>query len=303
MTELSPSSRPDPLDPPDAPERGAARFEAAADAVVAGDLQALAHALHADPALVHARSPREHHATLLHYVAANGVEAERQRTPPNALDVARLLLDAGAEPNALADAYGTRCTPLELLVSSVHPHVAGVQTALAELLVERGASLATDGTRGRSAVRTALVSGYAHTARALAVHAGRPTELAVAAGLGMLGDVARLLPASDETERQEALVLACMHGHARIVQLLLDVGADPNRYGPEGVHAHSTPLHQAAWGGRLDVVRLLVERGARLDLRDRLYDGTPLDWAEHGQRTAIAEYLRGRGSTEPASAG
>jgi peptide-methionine (S)-S-oxide reductase len=94
-----------------------------------------------------------------------------------------------------------------------------------------------------------------------------------------------------------------MHGHPRILQLLLDVGADPNRYNPEGVHAHSTPLHQAAWSDRLDVVRLLVERGARLDLRDRTYDGTPLDWAEHGQRVAIAEYLRERGTAAPASAG
>jgi ankyrin repeat protein len=299
MTEPSPPPSSEPLD---TPER-AARFEAAADAVVAGDLHALALALRADPALVRARSTREHRATLLHYVAANGVEADRQRTPPNVLDVARLLLDAGAEPNALADAYGTRCTTLELLVSSVHPHEAGMQTALAELLVERGASLAVEGAPGRSVVRTALVFGYTHTARALAVHAGRPTELAVAAGLGLLGDVARLLPAADETERQTALVLACTHGHPRIVQLLLDVGADPNRYNPEGVHAHSTPLHQAAWSDRLDVVRLLVERGARLDLRDRTYDGTPLDWAEHGQRVAIAEYLRERGTAAPASAG
>jgi hypothetical protein len=39
------------------------------------------------------------------------------------------------------------------------------------------------------------------------------------------------------------------------------------------------------------VVRLLVERGARLDIRDTVYDGTPLDWANYGQKTAIAESL------------
>jgi ankyrin repeat protein len=43
-------------------------------------------------------------------------------------------------------------------------------------------------------------------------------------------------------------------------------------------------------------VRLLVERGARLDIRDTVYDATPLDWAVHGGRTATAEYLRGRGA-------
>jgi hypothetical protein len=47
------------------------------------------------------------------------------------------------------------------------------------------------------------------------------------------------------------------------------------------------------WSDRFDVVQLLAERGARLDVRDRLHDGTPLDWAEHGSRTGIADYLRG----------
>jgi hypothetical protein len=28
----------------------------------------------------------------------------------------------------------------------------------------------------------------------------------------------------------------------------------------------------------------LVEAGAKLDARDKVYDGTPLDWAEHMQK-------------------
>ena len=68
------------------------RFEAAVDAVVDGDAAALRSLLtqHAD--LMRARSTRRtcfdppvHAATLLHYVAANGVENHRQRTPGNAL--------------------------------------------------------------------------------------------------------------------------------------------------------------------------------------------------------------------------
>jgi len=52
--------------------------------------------------LIRARSLREHRCTLLHYAAANGVEAERQRTPPNAPAVAQLLLARGADPDAFA---------------------------------------------------------------------------------------------------------------------------------------------------------------------------------------------------------
>jgi ankyrin repeat protein len=55
-------------------------------------------------------------------------------------------------------------------------------------------------------------------------------------------------------------------------------------------------LHHAAWAGHDDVVRLLVESGARLDIRDTLYNGTPLGWARHAKKDALAEYLAERGA-------
>jgi hypothetical protein len=73
-------------------------FESAADAVAGGDVATLRSLLAADPRLIRARSAREHHATLLHYVAANGVEDERQRTPANAVEVAKTLLESGGAP-------------------------------------------------------------------------------------------------------------------------------------------------------------------------------------------------------------
>jgi hypothetical protein len=278
------------------------RFETAADAMIDGDRAVLEALLREDPALVGARSARRHGATLLHYVAANGVEGWRQRTPRNVLDIARLLLDAGADPNALAFMYDAQCTTLGMLVSSSPPAEAGLQLPLAELLVDRGATLDAPGSPWNAAVLTALVFGFLDTARALAVRAGRSRDIAVAAGLGLLGETARLLPSADPERQRAALTLACMHGHTRVVQLLLDAGVDPSQYNPAGMHAHSTPLHQAVWSNRETVVHLLVERGARLDMRDLVYEGTPLDWAVHGQRSEIAEYLRDRGRPAPAVA-
>ena len=81
-------------------------------------------------------------------------------------------------------------------------------------------------------------------------------------------------------------------GHVDIVKLLLELGADPNRFNPQGAHSHSTPLHQAALAGHGDTVRLLVEHGARLDIKDILWNGTPADWADHGGHPEIAAYLR-----------
>ena len=79
-----------------------AEFEVAADAVVDGDLPKLESLLIRNPALAHARSGREHRATLLYYLAANGVEDFRQRSPANAPEIARLLLDSGAEVETVA---------------------------------------------------------------------------------------------------------------------------------------------------------------------------------------------------------
>lgn len=277
-----------------ASEGPVATFETAVEAVVFGDIEALRALLRAQPDLVHTRSTRQHHATLLHYVAANGVEGSRQRTPPNIVEIASLLLNAGAEPDALADMYEQRCTTMSMLVSSGHPAKAGFQIPLAETLLDHGAALVGPGTAWQSAVLTALTFGFLETAEAL-VRRGAPLDhVAAAAGLGRVEETARLLLAADGEAKRAALALAAAHGQARVVQLLLAAGVDPNRYNPDGYHSHSTPLHQAVWADHRQVVQILVERGARLDLRDHVYDGTPLDWAVYGGRQAIAEYLRGQ---------
>jgi hypothetical protein len=77
-------------------EGSVARFERAVDAVVSGDAPLLRNVLDEHDDLVRARSTRRHHATLLHYVAANGVEGMRQKTPANAVEIAEMLLAAGA---------------------------------------------------------------------------------------------------------------------------------------------------------------------------------------------------------------
>jgi hypothetical protein len=221
-----------------------ARFERAVESVVHGDAAALRRMIEQQPELIRARSARRHHATLLHYVAANGVEGERQKTPSNAVEIATILLDAGAEPDALADMYEHKCTTMSMLVSSCHPNNAGLQIALAETLLDHGAALEGPGTEWQSAVMTALMFGYTKTAGALA-RRGAKLTLVSAAGLGRTDDVARLLPTADAQSRHAALALAAQHGHADVVRLFLDVGEDPSRYNPKGFHSHSTPLHQA----------------------------------------------------------
>jgi len=201
--------------------------------------------------------------------------------------------------DALADMYGGRYTTMSMLVSSCHPAKAGVQVALVETLVDFGAAVEASGSpKWGSPLMTALAFGYQSAAEALVRRGARVDNLAVAAGLGRLADAEQLLPSADPESRHRALALAAQHGHVEIVRLLLDSGEDPSRYNPDGNHPHSTPLHQAIWAGHDAVVRLLVERGARLDMKDTVYQGTPLGWAIYGGKTEIEKYLRAQGATQ-----
>lgn len=271
------------------------QFEEAVDWVVMGELNSLSALLDKNSELVRLRSTRRHHATLLHYIAANGVEQYRQRTPPTAVEIAKLLLNCGAEVDALGDMYDVKCTTMSLLLSSCHPANAGLQVALAETLLDYGAAMIGPGEKWKSSVMTALTFGYLSAAQAL-VRRGAPIEdISAAAGVGLLAETKQLYPAASALERQSALALAAQLGQTEIVAFLLEQGEDPNRFNPHGMHDHATPLHHAAGAGHLNVVRLLVERGARLDLCDKIYSSTPLGWAEHCGQPEVAAYLRRRG--------
>ena len=274
------------------------QFESAVEAIITGNLAALESLLAESPELVRARSTRMHRGTLLHYIAANGVEDYRQKTPGNSVEIATTLLKAGSEVDALADMYGGQYTTMSMLVSSCHPAKAGVQVALVETLLDFGAAVEARGSdKWGSPLMTALAFGYLSAAEALVKRGARVDNLAAMAGLGQRDDVARMLAMADAESRHRALALAAQHGHTEIVRRLLDAGEDPNRYNPDGNHSHSTPLHQAALAGHDAVVRLLVERGARLDMKDKIYQATPLGWAVHGGQTGIETYLRAHAAT------
>jgi ankyrin repeat protein len=280
------------------------RFESAVEGVINGDEASLASLVGAYPGIVRARStrvtkfdPPRHRATLLHYIAANGVEGYRQQSPANAVAIARTLLEAGAEVDALADMYGGQCTTMSMLVSSTPPAKAGVQVPLVDVLVDFGASLeATGAGAWTSPLMTALAFGFLDAAEALVRRGARVDHLAAAAGVGRVDEARRFLAAATSEERHRALALAAQNGRADIVAMLLDAGEDPNRYNPKGNHAHSTPLHQAVAGGHDAVVQVLIQRGARLDIKDTIYHGTPLGWAVYCGQPAIADRLRARGA-------
>jgi len=118
----------------------------AADAIVAGDLKALKRLLREEPELARARSTRGQEAPLIHYVAANGIEDFRQKTPKNIVEITRVLVASGAEVDAITQAYGGASTALGLAATSYHPAKAGVQLDLLDELLNAGACV--DGAPG-----------------------------------------------------------------------------------------------------------------------------------------------------------
>ena len=189
------------------------QFETAVEAVINGDATTLNALLLANPELVRARStrvtnfdPPVHRATLLHYVAANGVEDYREKTPKNAVEVAVILLRGGAEVDALADMYGGQCTAMSMLVSSTPPAEAGVQIALIETFLDFGAAIEGRGSgQWVSPLMTALVFGFSSAAETLVQRGARVDGIAAAAGLGRLADADRLLTSATSEDRHHAL--------------------------------------------------------------------------------------------------
>jgi hypothetical protein len=271
------------------------KFESAVDAVVAGDTATLERMLRETPELIRARSTRRHRSTLLLYVGANGVEDYRQRSPKNAVEIAEVLLKAGADVDAVGEMY-RGSTTLGLVATSGHPLLAGVQGALIDLLLSHGASfdgaVAPNYTAG-SIVNACLANGRGGAAAQLAERGAR-LDLEGAAGVGRM-DVVKsffnedgsLKTSATKEQMKSGFNWACEYGWTRVVAFLLQVGIDVGER-----HRGATGLHWAALGAHVETVKLLLEQRAPVGVEDETWKDTPLGWALHGWMNPSPEIVR-----------
>jgi len=87
-----------------------------------------------------------------------------------------------------------------------------------------------------------------------------------------------------------ALQFAAENGHTRIVELLLDRGADLEAIDVDG----DTPLMCAAMGGQLEIFKMLLSRGANADILNTNENGV-LHYAVMGGSVEIVDLLLDRG--------
>jgi hypothetical protein len=267
----------------DGPKIEDAGFRAAVAALQAGDTLALARLLDARPELLTMRAiepafgPRGYFSDpkLFWFVANNPTLIPR--SPDNLVEVTRLMLDRGVEQGDLNYA-------LELVATNAQMPAA-LQLEMVRTLHEAGARA------GARAID--FVLGHRQTAPvAWLVGHGLTLTAPIAAGLGRTDALPGLLAEATQEEKNAALGLAAMNEEIEAARLALVAGADPNAFMP--CHSHSTPLHQAALEGRIALMDLLVAHGARLDVEDRLWRGTPLGWAMHNGRKEAEAWLRAR---------
>ncbi|MFN8059054.1 MAG: ankyrin repeat domain-containing protein [Vicinamibacterales bacterium] len=229
---------------------------------------------------------------LLWFVAENPVR--RGSLPENICAIARAIIDAAKRADAptLPEQLDKA---LELVASGCVARQCSLQGALIDTLLDAGA-------RPDSAMEAAAAHGECDAVERL-LERGAPLTLVGAACLGRLDAIAGMSPHATTLDRQRALVAAAVAGRPRAIAALVVSGADVNAYGPPGFHAHSTALHQAVCAGSLESVDLLVTAGADPLTRDRIHNGTALDWAEHLRRDDIATYLKGLSTPPTAPSG
>ena len=113
------------------------------------------------------------------------------------------------------------------------------------------------------------------------------TPIVIAARNGYLDIVQYLLDHGaemdkrDNSRKKSALLAAAFKSQNQVAEYLMTHGADINAQAINGF----TPLHDAAWVGDYQLVKMLVEHGARTDIRNN--DGqTALQCAEIGRGRA-----------------
>jgi ankyrin repeat protein len=284
------------------------RFDDAVAALDAGDVERLRSLITAAPALIHARTnlgPPYHYftgATLLHHVAGNPdrgrLAGELGPMPGNIVEVARALLDSGADVNAttLGPNGGTT---MGLLCTSKVASDAGVSGPLIDLLLERGATLDV---KQPGALDGALAN-HAPRAAEKMIELGAKADVLAAAALGRM----ELLRAAFDhygrlrsrprrrgktmTER-DAIGLAMLFAYVReqldAVDFLLEKDGNWNMIGVN----NGTALHRAAWGGDLAMAKRLAAKGADLSDRNNPYTATPFSWADHNKQTEVCRWMR-----------
>jgi ankyrin repeat protein len=194
-----------------------------------------------------------------------------------------LFLQHGLDPNLIMPKTG------EALLHgwSRNGHIGMLETLLAH-----GADPNLPRADGRTPLALAIMAGNTVAAEILVAHGARPEDVRkkdVWIGACMRADAATaqsVLSSQPELlkeitpEDRELLIQEAGRNRVDRVRVMAQLGFDPGWIGTSG----ATALHVAAWHGHVEMVRLLLEFRAPVNIRDRTYGSSALAWAAHGSK-------------------
>jgi len=207
----------------------------------------------ADPSQLHRRMSRnENHQRPLHFA----VRMNRPR-------MVSLLMELGADPLSV-DASGFLAAAYATTPDADRP----VMTAIASMTAAEMISAA----RGARPPKV------------------NTADLIAALALGDMETAGRVVQAGDVLDTGGALHLMARRGDRAGVQWLLARGADPNKRWNHW-DSEVTPLHLAVLGGHANVVQVLLDAGADPRIVDSKHDSDAIGWARFFGRTDLVEVL------------
>lgn len=193
--------------------------------------------------------------------------------------IAEVLLEAGVSPD------GDPAEPGGPLLNAAS--YGQLDVALA--LIGAGANLEVVGSAvpgGGTPLAHAVHYGNTDVALALADAGARVETSFDAAGIG---DQTRLRDLLGDEGTARAFRAAAVNDQLATIDLLLELGTPI-----DVLEGDATALHWAAWEGKINAVRHLVERGANPRSADPVHGGTPLSWCQRRHR----EVGPGRGHSD-----
>jgi ankyrin repeat protein len=203
--------------------------------------------------------------------------------------------DGGVWPRRLGSAHPT---PAQLVEDLLLWSLRNGLTERVQLILRHPVDVNGHGTRhplmqGRSALEQALLDGSTEMAEALRAAGAREPELDAGQrleGALMRGDRAEAERLRGAPVRPGLIARAAELDRADAIRLMAEHGLDVNA-------GRITALHEAAVKDNRPLVDLLLELGADPNIRDAEYDATPAGWAEHFGHTQLAAELRERETT------